>query len=119
MAPTATNEMFDLTNTYLQSLEGYCYDLVVTMPGITTRLYRETVRDKQSYEDYKKGLSFMVNHLRRAMKDLILTDASQWMDENTTISALDKLEMLNTNLLFPDWVIDDEGFEKYLKEMVS
>ena len=62
-------------------------------------------------EASKPELEGMVEYLRSAFADIIA--GTEWMDETSRAAALEKLEMIDSYMAYPDWLLDDAEVNDY------
>ena len=62
-------------------------------------------------EASKPELEGMVEYLRSAFADIIA--ATSWMDEASRAAALEKVEMIESYMAYPDWLLNDAEVNDY------
>ena len=67
-------------------------------------------------ETSKRELEVMVEYLRSAYADII--GATTWMDETSRAAALEKLQMVDSYMAYPDWLLDDAEINDYYEGVI-
>ncbi|GMR61670.1 hypothetical protein PMAYCL1PPCAC_31865, partial [Pristionchus mayeri] len=89
-------------------LETTCAALMETLlPWAATRMYVDTdIPDKKARATLKQNIAEIANWIFFGFRSQL--DQLNWMDPESKQGAFDKLNNIQLNVAFPDWVTDDK-----------
>ena len=73
---------------------------------------------KKSFKpEAKEAMDKMVVHLKRAFREVV--DEIDWMDEDTKVSAYEKLDSMKQVIAYPEEILDNDMMNDYHKDLIE
>ncbi|CAD5214453.1 unnamed protein product [Bursaphelenchus xylophilus] len=81
----------------------------------TTRIYLDEALPKANRKEVKSKVALLVNNVIEGFQYQL--DRLNWMSTESKKNAYDKINYLVKNLVYPEWVEDDDKLDEYYKDL--